>query len=105
MAEITIAQTTIPPGTDEVEVTVMVDATAPPGELMIDVEGQAASGPPATGQLHIEVTERENAGDQPATDTPPPAGAGVNANVTPSLAAPAAGVRASPARAPVIGQR
>ena len=39
------------------------------------------------------------------SDTPPPAGAGANANVTPSLAAPAAGVRASPARAPVIGQR
>jgi hypothetical protein len=67
-------QTTIPPGAEEVEVTLMVDATAPPGELMIDVEGQAAAGPPSTGQFRIEVTERENADDQPATDTAPPAG-------------------------------
>ena len=66
-------QTTIPPGAEEVEVTVTVDATAPPGELMVDVEGQAASGPPATGHFRIEVTEKET-DDQPATDTPPPAG-------------------------------
>jgi len=65
----------IPAGQDEVEVTVHVDATATPGEKLIQVSGKGGSGPAATGELKIEVTQSDATDDTdtiapPVTPTP-----------------------------------
>jgi hypothetical protein len=66
---ITPQQATIPSGSDDVEVAVQVAPTVPPGEKIINVTGSGGSGPPATGQLKIEVTQAE--GDSPDGAAPP----------------------------------
>jgi hypothetical protein len=58
-------QFTFTAGEEEKEVQVTVAPTATLGEQVIDVQGQGGSGPPAQGQLKIEVTKGE-AGDAPA---------------------------------------
>jgi hypothetical protein len=66
------AEATIGADAEEVEVTIRVDATAQPGEQIINVSGSGGSGPPATGELKIEVT-RPDADDVNNTATPPAA--------------------------------
>ncbi len=72
-------QLTLAAGQDEGEVTVKVDPTVQPGEMLIQVTGEGGSGPPSPGQLTIEVTERDQAGaggdDTPAAGDNPPAAA------------------------------
>ncbi len=59
---------------DEVELTIQVAPTVAPGEKIIDVSGQGGSGPAATGQLTIEVTESDdNTTIDPAAPAAPPA--------------------------------
>jgi hypothetical protein len=58
-------QFTFAAGEDEKELQVTVAPTAILGEQIIQVEGVSAGGPPAKGELKIEVTEG-NAGDAPA---------------------------------------
>jgi hypothetical protein len=76
------SEATIRSDAEEVEVTIRVEPTAQPGEQIINVSGNGGSGPPATGELKIEVTKPDaddtNNAAAPATDTtpanpPPPA--------------------------------
>jgi hypothetical protein len=75
------SETTIRSDASEVEVTIRVDPSAQIGEQTISVSGSAGSGPPATGDLKIEIT-KPDADD--ATDTAPPP-----ATTTPATTPPA----------------
>ncbi|MBW3599638.1 MAG: hypothetical protein KY475_20495 [Planctomycetes bacterium] len=95
-------QATIVAGEDEVDITVTVDPTVQPGELWIEVTGEAPAGPPTTGKIAIEVTEKEETtpGETPRAKETPPADvppADEPLDVNPEEGAPAA---EDPAAAP-----
>jgi hypothetical protein len=66
-------QFTFPAGQDEMEVQVTAGPTATPGEQIIRVEGRAPSGPPALGELKIEVTEADSDSPPANLNNPDPA--------------------------------
>jgi hypothetical protein len=64
-------EATIAAGQDEVEVSIRAEASATPGEQIIEITGMGGSGPPAKGQLQIEVTQADSDSAGAATSPPP----------------------------------